>query len=347
MNNNLPATSPRRYNSIRPTPSTQTETKIAELPEVKRVSSLRLLSRRESKGFRVNNEDETCKDILMTAMKQDFAYDTSMLTPRIIEVLGEASTLYIDGKEGKAHALIETTILSSESDSKHRQIAPLVAVFFTAEKSRQQNQVQIKKNKDKTTELEKQQLQLKTHIMKVEAEKQDFEESTLQLMKSQLKEARISVDQQILELEKVKKLRSSCVNNGTRQSFIPFDGLGEFIQKELQLKEKLQWIEEDFERKKDTVLHMENEVTDLNSTIQNLRSTIYFVETSISNVRRNQIRLENRKREVTAFVIESAKNISKELAHHDQQSTSVRPLFRKLSIRRWTSSVHSSVLEAR
>ena len=67
----------------------------------------------------------------------------------------------------------ETTILSSES--KHRQIAPLVGVFFTAEKSRQQNQVQIKKNKDKITELEKQQLQLKTHIMKVEAEKQDFE----------------------------------------------------------------------------------------------------------------------------------------------------------------------------
>jgi len=170
----------------------------------------------------------------------------------------------------------------------------------------------------KICELQEQESQFQNLILHVEAEIKQFERR-LERAIAQHEAAKNAMDRQNDELSKIQNVKAkffastAAIPSSRTQAFIPFDGLDRLLDTEVKWKENAQWCKEDFQRKQDAILHIENELSDLGTTFRSLCHTRVMIKSSKMSAQRYEDTLEKRKNEVNMFMIESAKNVSMEL----------------------------------
>jgi hypothetical protein len=335
----------RRANSIHPS---QTTDESRKQEENRRLASMRrpTVQSRLSQSFLTRRhsiettENMDCRTLVLHALKsENDRYRSPSLTMKVAEVLQQASTLYMAGNQDVAYELLSANSFQQSSSTEGDMLS--APVFFAAEKGRIQNQVRRQRCGDQMVDLQTQEAQIRSHIARVDEERIHFGDR-LAFALQQREDAKTAVGQHTEEMHKLDKMKAGLKGFGNGSSgtgditgVIPFEGLGKLLEEQNQAAQVSKFLEEDLKRKEETVLHIQNELSELHDTLRSMHSTLELVKNTIHDVQQSKMKLERNKDEIETFVMESARSLCKELDLWERKSTSTpkRPLLKRLSLR--------------
>ncbi|KAL3924756.1 MAG: hypothetical protein SGILL_000851 [Bacillariaceae sp.] len=280
--------------------------------DIPRFTSMRVFSRRAS----VTPAQETsCQSLVLEVLTSESSRLRSpALMTKVAQSFENASALHIAGNEKEAHVLLRSL---RDPNFIEQGIFSSAAVFFAAEKGRQQNQRQRRREQDRIVELTNRKSKIKCNMAHINDERMKFGES-LALAISQQDAAKIAMEKhrQVVEkLENGNMKYSFALGEGGNgaNAVIPFMGLDKLIDGEQEVYEKEKFLEEDLHRKESTVSNIQNELIELHHTIRSLQKTFELVETSIRDTRLTLFELQRSVKDADAFVMDSARMLYREL----------------------------------